>query len=86
MITTNQAIQFLDDFQASDLLAIQHMKMQTKNCSMLYLYLGALEKLNKIIIAMEEGDIEWNMEFNDLYRNAIGLLYDKCEQMLKEVE
>ncbi len=84
MITTEQASQFLDDFQASDLLAIQQLKSTTMKPSALYMYLEALENLNEIMMLMELGDLEWTMEFNDLYRNAIGLLYDKCEQILKE--
>lgn len=83
-ITTQAAYKFLDDIEASDLLAIENLKIQTPKTSMLYLYLEALENLNEIMIAMEEGDIEWVMEFNDLYREAIRLLYEKCEQVFKE--
>lgn len=85
MITKQAAYKFLDDIEAGDLLAIQNLKLQTPKSSMLYPYLEALVDLNEIMIAMEEGDIEWVMEFNDLYRDAIKLLYDKCEQILKEV-
>ena len=83
-ITKQAAYKFLDDCEAGDLLAIQNLKIQTPKSSMLYPYLEALMNLNEIMIAMEEDNIEWIMEFNDLYREAMRLLYDKCEQILKE--
>ena len=85
MITKQMAYKFLDDIEVGDLIAIQNLKLQTPKSSMLYPYLEALVDLNEIMIAMETDDIEWVMEFNDLYRDAIKLLYDKCDQILKEV-
>ena len=84
MITKQEAHKFIDDIEAGDLLAIQNLKLQTPKSSMLYPYLEALVDLNEIMIAMETGDIEWDVEFDDLYRKAIQLLYNKCEQVLKE--
>ena len=83
-ITKQQAQKFLEDFECGDLIAIQNLKIQTPISSMLYPYLEALINLNEIMISMEIGDTEWNSEFNDLYREAMRLLCDKCEQILKE--
>lgn len=84
MITKQLAYNFFSDIEAGDLIAIQNLKIQTQQSSKLYLYLEALEKLNEIMIAMEDDEIQWDMKFNDLYREAIKLLYDKCRQTLKE--
>ena len=48
------------------------------------MYLEALEKLNAIMIEMEEETMPWDTDFNDLYRKAMELLCNKCKQILKE--
>lgn len=84
MITIKEkAKRFLEDYECGDILAILNLKSATSNIH-LYMYLEALEKLNAIMIEMEEDTIPWDTEFNDLYRKAMELLCNKCKQILKE--
>jgi hypothetical protein len=83
VITKEKAKRFLEDYECGDILAILNLKSATSNIH-LYMYLEALEKLNAIMIEMEEETIPWNTEFNDLYRKAMELLCNKCKQILKE--
>lgn len=83
VITKEKAKRFLEDYGCGDILAILNLKSATSNIH-LYMYLEALEKLNAIMIEMEEETIPWNTEFNDLYRKAMELLCNKCKQILKE--
>ena len=83
IITKEKAKRFLEDFECGDILAILNLKSTTSNIH-LYMYLEALEKLNAIMIEMEEETIPWDTEFNDLYRKAMELLCNKCKQILKE--
>lgn len=83
VITKENAQRFLDDSECGDILAILNLKSTTSNIH-LYMYLEALEKLNAVVIDMEDGVIPWDTEFNDLYRNAMELMYNKCKQILKE--
>jgi hypothetical protein len=82
-MTKEKAKRFLEDYECGDILAILNLKSTTSNIH-LYMYLEALEKLNAIMIEMEEETIPWNTEFNDLYRKAMELLCNKCKQILKE--
>lgn len=83
IMTKEKAKRFLEDFECGDILAILNLKSATSNIH-LYMYLEALEKLNAIMIEMEEETIPWDTEFNDLYRKAMELLCNKCKQILKE--
>jgi len=83
IITKEKAQRFLEDYEAGDILAILNLKSTTSNIH-LYMYLEALEKLNAIMIEMEDDTIPWNTEFNDLYRKAMELMCNKCKQILKE--
>ena len=83
IITKEKAKRFLEDYECGDILAILNLKSTTSNIH-LYMYLEALEKLNAIMIEMEEETVPWDTEFNDLYRKAMELLYNKCQQILKE--
>lgn len=83
VITKEKAKRFLEDYECGDILAILNLKSATSNIH-LYMYLAALEKLNAIMIEMEDGKIPWDTEFNDLYRKAMELLCNKCKQILKE--
>lgn len=83
VITKENAQRFLDDFECGDILAILNLKSTTFNIH-LYMYLEALEKLNAVLIDMEDGVIPWDTEFNELYRNAMELMCNKCKQILKE--
>lgn len=83
ILTKQKAQRFLDDFECGDILAILNLKSTTSNIH-LYMYLEALEKLNAIMIEMEEETIPWDTEFNDLYRKAMELMCNKCKQILKE--
>ena len=83
IITKEKAKRFLEDYECGDILAILNLKSTTSNIH-LYMYLEALEKLNAIMIEMEEEIMPWDTEFNDLYRKAMELLCNKCKQILKE--
>ena len=83
IMTKEKAKRFLEDFECGDILAILNLKSATSNIH-LYMYLEALEKLNAIMIEMEEETIPWDTEFNDLYRKAMELICNKCKQILKE--
>ena len=83
VIKKEKAKRFLEDYECGDILAILNLKSATSNIH-LYMYLEALEKLNAIMIEMEEETIPWDTEFNDLYRKAMELLCNKCKQILKE--
>ena len=83
IMTKEKAKRFLEDYECGDILAILNLKSATSNIH-LYIYLEALEKLNAIMIEMEEETIPWDTEFNDLYRKAMELLCNKCKQILKE--
>lgn len=83
ILTKQKAQRFLDDFECGDILAILNLKSTTSNIH-LYMYLEVLEKLNAIMVDMEDDTIPWNTEFNDLYRKAMELLCNKCKQILKE--
>lgn len=83
VITKEKAKRFLKDYECGDILAILNLQSTTSNIH-LYMYLEALEKLNVIMIEMEEETIPWDTEFNDLYRKAMELLCNKCKQILKE--
>ena len=83
IFTKEKAKRFLEDYECGDILAILNLKSTTSNIH-LYMYLEALEKLNAIMIEMEEETIPWDTEFNDLYRKAMELLCNKCKKILKE--
>ena len=83
VITKEKAKRFLEDYECGDILAILNLKSTTPNIH-LYMYLEALEKLNAIMIEMEDNTIPWDTEFNDLYRKAMELMCNKCKQILKE--
>jgi hypothetical protein len=83
-ITKEKAKRFLEDYEYGDILAILNLKNTTSNIH-LYMYLEALEKLNAIMVDMEDNTILWDTEFNDLYRKAMELMCNKCKQILKEV-
>lgn len=83
IMTKEKAKRFLEDYECGDILAILNLKSATSNIH-LYMYLEALEKLNAMMIEMEEETIPWDTEFNDLYRKAMELLCNKCKQILKE--
>ena len=83
IITKEKAKRFLEDYECGDILAILNLKSTTSNIH-LYMYLETLEKLNAIMVEMEEETIPWDIEFNDLYRKAMELLCNKCKQILKE--
>ena len=97
MLTKQDAKKFLEDFECGDLIAIENLlKRDTtpnivnilegdhssdKNNMILNHYLNALKYLNYIMIFMEDEVIPWNSDFNDLYRKAISLLYEKCKEI-----
>ena len=83
IITKEKAKRFLEDYECGDILAILNLKSTTSNIH-LYMYLEALEKLNAIMIEMEEETMPWDTDFNDLYRKAMELLCNKCKKILKE--
>lgn len=83
VITKEKAKRFVEDYECGDILAILNLKSATSNIH-LYMYLEALEKLNAIMIEMEDNTIPWDTEFNDLYRKAMELMCNKCKQILKE--
>ena len=83
VITKEKAKRFLEDYECGDILAILNLKSTTSNIH-LYMYLEVLEKLNAIMIDMEDDTIPWNTEFNDLYRKAMELMCNKCKQIIKE--
>ena len=83
IIKKEKAKRFLEDYECGDILAILNLKSATSNIH-LYMYLEALEKLNAIMIEMEDGKIPWVIEFNDLYRKAMELVCNRCKQILKE--
>lgn len=87
-ITKQGARKFLEDFECGDILAIKNLKstniLRDHDDIVLRWYLDALDNLNSIMIDMEECIIPWDAEFNDLYRKAIELMCNKCEQILKE--
>lgn len=83
IMTKEKAKRFLEDYECGDILAILNLKSATSNIH-LYMYLEALEKLNAIMVEMEEDIVPWDTEFNDLYRKAMELLCNKCKQILKE--
>jgi DNA invertase Pin-like site-specific DNA recombinase len=83
VITKEKAKRFLEDCECGDILAILNLKSTTSNIH-LYMYLEVLEKLNAIIIDMEDDTIPWDTEFNDLYRKAMELMCNKCKQIIKE--
>lgn len=83
VITKEKAKRFLEDYECGDILAILNLKSTTSNIH-LYMYLEVLEKLNAIIIDMEDDTIPWDTEFNDLYRKAMELMCNKCKQIIKE--
>ena len=83
IMTKEKAKRFLEDYECGDILAILNLKSTTSNIH-LYMYLEVLEKLNAIMIEMEEDTIPWDIEFNDLYRKAMELMCNKCKQILKE--
>lgn len=80
LISHKQAKMFLKDIEEGDLSAIQSMKAVTNSTSKLYLYLDACEKMNEIMITMEEDIIPWDSDFNDIYRDMIGFLFNKCKE------
>ena len=71
IITKEKAKRFLEDYECGDILAILNLKSATSNIH-LYMYLEALEKLNAIMIEMEEDTIPWDTEFNDLLQQEDG--------------
>lgn len=89
MLTKQDAKKFLEDFECSDILAITNLKSRkeqsiiNKDDMILNKYLFALENLNEIIIAMEDETIPWDSDFNDIYRGAMALLYEKCKEISK---
>lgn len=87
-ITKQEARKFLEDFEQGDILAIKNLKyvqsLTTHNSVILNWYLSALENLNAIMIDMEMERVPYDVEFNDLYRKAMELICNKCEQILKE--
>lgn len=88
MITKLQAQKFLDDFKLGDILAITNLKreqsLKEHNSIILNRYLTALENLNYIIVDMEQDIIPYDVDFNDLYRQAMFLICNKCEKIIKE--
>lgn len=46
-------------------------------------FLNSMIELNSLVIAMEQGDINWDAEVNDYYRDGIALLLNKCKKILK---
>ena len=82
VITKEKAKRFLEDYECGDILAILNLKSTTSNIH-LYMYLEVLEKLNVIIIDMEDDTIPWDTEFNNLYRKAMELMCNKCKQIIK---
>ena len=80
LISHKQARMFLTDFNDGDLTAIQSMKSVTNPKSKLYLYLESCEKMNEIMISMEEEIIPWDSNFNDIYREMIEFLFNKCKE------
>lgn len=87
MITKNDAKKFLEDFENGDILAITNLEKRKeqslidKNDVLLNKYLFALKNLNEIIIEMEDETIPWDSDFNDIYRGAMALLYEKCKEI-----
>ena len=87
MITKNDAKKFLEDFECGDILAITNLEQREnqtimdKNDVLLNKYLTALKNLNEIIIEMEDETIPWDSDFNDIYRGAMALLYEKCKEI-----
>ena len=86
-ITKKGARNFLEDFECGDILAIKNLKhtnrLKGHDDIVLNWYLDALDNLNSIMIDMEEDVIPWDEEFNDLYRKAMELMCNKCNQILR---
>lgn len=82
MISYEQAKQFLNDYELGDILAITNMKRDINKNSKLYIYLDALDKLNELMTSMEMLEIDYEIEFHDLYKQAMTLLYNKCKQII----
>lgn len=82
MISYEQAKQFLNDYELGDILAITNMKRDIDKNSKLYIYLDSLDKLNAIMTSMEMLEIDYEVEFYDLYRQAMTLLYNKCKNIV----
>lgn len=87
MLTKQDAKKFLEDFECGDILAITNLEKRkeqsliNKNDVILNKYLFALKNLNEIIIAMENETIPWDSDFNNIYRGAMALLYEKCKEI-----
>lgn len=86
-ITKKEAKRVIEDLEAGDALAITNLLYtQTikNNSSSVILFLEALSKLNDVMIKMENDEIEWEIEFNDLYRNFINFYKEKCLQIINK--
>lgn len=86
-ITKEEAINFLKDFEEGDICAISHLvhTQQTKENSFPTInFLFALSKMNELIFAMEESEIEWDEEFFELYKTNINFLKEKCKIISKK--
>ena len=97
MITRKDARKFLDDFENSDILAIENLLKRENQTDIVKIlegdyssastniilnnYLNALKYLNYIMTFMETEVIPWDSDFNDLYRGAMALLYQKCKEI-----
>ena len=89
-ITPEEAKEFLEGCEWGDLTAIQDLlksqnaKRENLENGLVCLHLEALEKMNEIVIDMETDEVEYEIEFVDLYRGAMALLRESCEEILKK--
>lgn len=49
-------------------------------------FLSALSEMNDFVYDMEEGEIDWNENFYELYKANINFLKSRCEIISKEEE
>lgn len=88
-ITKEEAEKFRQNLEEGDTHAISlllYTQKMTPNALSTVSFLKSLIKLNDIIFLMEEGEIEWDVDFFELYRNNIDFISKKCLEIINEKE
>lgn len=71
---------------AGDFTALAAIRAARKKTEEEHLFIHLMQRFNYIITRMEAGDIEWDSEINDFYREGILILIEKCNAILNKKE
>lgn len=86
-LTKETAKKFLElQENVGDFIALAAIRSAKKKTEDEQRFIDMMQNFNLIVANMESGDIEWDSDINDYYREGILLLIEKCEAIIGKTQ